>query len=162
MLAALARWLPAVLRAHRLVTPATLPALHRRLLRRAWTYPHRPGRPRTSREIRNLIVRLAMENPAWGFRRVHGELVRLGYEVSDVTVRRILRSRRPERISRSLQRASPASGSWATTTRSRRTGDGANGRPDRTPQGPRRSDQRVPPSRIVGWRNTSSVPTREF
>ncbi|MFB4267886.1 hypothetical protein [Nonomuraea sp. GTA35] len=53
VLAALARWLPAVLRAHRLVTPATLLAWHRRLVRRAWTYPHRPGRPGTTPELRN-------------------------------------------------------------------------------------------------------------
>jgi putative transposase len=94
VLAALARWLPAVLRAHRLVTPATLLAWHRRLLRRAWTYPQRPGRPGTTAEIRDLIIRLARENPAWGHRRVHGEVVRLGLQVSEATVRRVMRSDR--------------------------------------------------------------------
>ena len=94
ILAALARWMPAVLRTHRLVTPGTVLAWHRRLIQRKWTYPNRPGRPRISPEIRELALRLAQENPAWGYRRVHGELSRLGYQVSDATIRRILRARR--------------------------------------------------------------------
>ncbi len=94
VLAALTRLLPAVLRAHRLVTPRTVLAWHRRLITRKWTYPSRPGRPGTSQEIRGLVLRLARENPAWGYRRVHGELSRLGHQISEATVRRILRARR--------------------------------------------------------------------
>jgi putative transposase len=94
VLAALARLLPAALRARRLVTPGTLLAWHRRLLTRKWTYPGRPGRPGISKEIRDLVLRLAAENPAWGYRRVHGELTRLGHHLSEATVRRILRAGR--------------------------------------------------------------------
>ncbi len=93
VLAALARLLPAVLRGHRLVTPRTLLTWHRRLITRKWTYPNQSGRPGTSQEIRGLVLRLAQENPAWGYRRVHGELCRLGHQVSEATVRRILRAR---------------------------------------------------------------------
>ena len=91
VLAALARPLPTVLRAHRLVTPGTLLAWHRHLITRKWTYPSRPGRPRTSEEIRALVLRLAQENPARGYLRVHGELRLLGHQISEATVRRILR-----------------------------------------------------------------------
>ena len=93
VLAALARLLPAALRGTRLVAPGTLLAWHRRLITRKWTYPSRPGRPRTCRDIRDLVPRLAGENPAGGYRRVHGELTRLGHHISQATVRRILRAR---------------------------------------------------------------------
>ena len=65
ILAALTRLLPAALRGSRLVTPGTLLAWHRRLLTRKWTYPSRPGRPGTCQEIRDLVLRLAGENPAY-------------------------------------------------------------------------------------------------
>ena len=94
VLAALARLLPAALRGGRLVTPGTLLAWHRRLLTRRRTYPSSPGRPPAGKEIRELVLRPAGENPAWGYRRVHGELSRLGHHVSEATVRRILRARR--------------------------------------------------------------------
>jgi putative transposase len=89
ILSALARLLPAALRDSRLVVPGTLLAWHRRLITRKWTC-QRPGRPAASQEIRDLVLRLAAQNPAWGYRRVHGELTRLGYQVSQATVRRIL------------------------------------------------------------------------
>ena len=92
VLAALARLLPTAARGGRLVTPGTLLAWHRRLVARKWTYPNRPGRPRTSTEIRDLVLRIAAENPAWGYRRVHGGLTRLGYQVSEAAIRRILRA----------------------------------------------------------------------
>jgi transposase len=86
-LAALTRLLPNQHRLHRFVTPETLLRWHRDLIKRRWTYPHRqPGRPSTVPELRRLILRMATENPTWGYRRIHGELARLGQKVAPSTV----------------------------------------------------------------------------
>jgi putative transposase len=74
------------------VTPATLLAWHRRLVARKWHYASRrdPGRPSTAAAIRKLLIHIATENPAWGHRRVQGELVRLGHPIAASTVWQIL------------------------------------------------------------------------
>ena len=92
ILAALIRFLPRRLRMYRLVTPGTVLRWHRRLITRKWTYPHRTGRPPVSTEIAALIERLATENPAWGYQRIHGELLKLGHRVAASTIRRVLKA----------------------------------------------------------------------
>jgi hypothetical protein len=73
-LTALARLLPTQLRQLRLVSPRTLLRWHAQLVARRWTYPRRqPGRPSVAQSVRALILRIARENPTWGYRRIHGE-----------------------------------------------------------------------------------------
>jgi putative transposase len=90
-LAAASRLLPRSSWRSFLVTPTTLLRWHQRLVARRWTYGGRCGRPPIGGEIRELVVRLARENPRWGYQRIAGEPNGLGIIVSATTGRKILR-----------------------------------------------------------------------
>ena len=92
LLAALSRALPRSRWSCFFVKPETLLRWHRRLVAGAWTYPHRgTGRPPLDQELQQLIVRLARENPRWGYQRIQGELRHLGVRVSATAIRTTLR-----------------------------------------------------------------------
>jgi putative transposase len=91
-LAAASRLLPRARWRSFIVTPATLLRWHRRLVAKRWTCVRRAGRPPIRREIRVLILRLARDNPRWGYQRIVGELKGLHLAVSATTVRTWLRA----------------------------------------------------------------------
>ncbi|GAA0980627.1 hypothetical protein GCM10009555_047450 [Acrocarpospora macrocephala] len=92
VLAALSRLLPRSSWEVFFVAPATLLRWHRALVTRRWTYPSkRPGRPSTREEVQEAVLRLARENPTWGYQRVSGELAGVGLRVPPSTVRDILK-----------------------------------------------------------------------
>jgi putative transposase len=105
LLAAFSRMLPRqTWRRSLFVTPTTLLRWHRELVARRWTYPdRRPGRPPTAGEVRELVVRLARQNPSWGYRRVQGELVGLGIKLAASTVWTILKEAGIEPAPRRLE-----------------------------------------------------------
>jgi putative transposase len=86
--ATLVRRLPVWLRKHRLVSPDTVPRWHRRLVAKKWTSPNQTGRPPIDDTVVALIERMARENAGWGYRRIQGELLKLGHQAAASTVRR--------------------------------------------------------------------------
>jgi hypothetical protein len=87
VLAGLARLLPGRRLVRFFVQPATLLRWHRDLVAKHWTYPHgRPGRPRIPEGTTSLVLRLAKENPQWGYRRIHGELATMGIVIAPSSV----------------------------------------------------------------------------
>jgi putative transposase len=117
LLAAVSRALPQARWSCFLVKPETLLRWHRCLVRRRWTYPSaRMGRPPLPDDLQQLIVRLARENPRWGYQRIHGELLRLGIRVLASSIRRVLRAHGLDPAPRR------ASTSWRSFLRQQATG----------------------------------------
>ena len=107
LLAAVSRVLPRARWSCFLVRPDTLLRWHRRLVAGTWTYPHRgSGRPPLDQEVQQLIIRLAKENPRWGYQRIQGELLHLGMQISATAIRTTLRRHGLDPAPRR------ASGSW--------------------------------------------------
>jgi putative transposase len=95
VLAALTRRLSTAHRRHLalIVTPRTLLRWHADLVKRRWTYQRRtPGRPRTGPTIRRFVLELARDNPIWGYRRICGEMMGLGYKIARSTIWEILKA----------------------------------------------------------------------
>jgi hypothetical protein len=82
------RWFPSILRVLTIIRPETLVRWHRAGFRRSWRWKsrRRGGRPQIETELRALIRRMSVENPLWGAPRIHGELLKLGFEVARSSV----------------------------------------------------------------------------
>jgi len=114
ILVLLYRFSPSVLDVIHIVTPETVVRWHRQGFRAYWRWKSRPkgGRPKADPELRNLIRRISIENPLWGAPRIHGELLLLGYKVSQTTVAKYM----------SRRRGNPGGQSWKTFLENHRDG----------------------------------------
>jgi len=102
------RWFPSILQVLRIVRPETLVGWHGAGFRCYWRWKSRPqgGRPRIATELRVLIRRMSVENPLWGAPRIHGELLKLGFEVAQSSVAKYM-----------VKRRGPPSQGWRTFLR---------------------------------------------
>ena len=102
------RWFPSVLKAITIIRPETLVRWHRAGFRRYWRWKSRPlgGRPKIAADLRALIRQMSAENPLWGAPRVHGELLKLGFEVAQSSVAKYM-----------VKRCGPPSQGWRTFLR---------------------------------------------
>src|SRR6202051_4718500 len=102
------RWFPSILQVLTIIRPETLVRWHRAGFRCYWRWKSRPlgGRPQIDTELRALIRRMSMENPVWGAPRIHGELLKLGFEVAQSSVAKYM-----------VKRRSPPSQGWRTFLR---------------------------------------------
>src|SRR6204780_376128 len=102
------RWFPSILRVLTIIRPETLVRWHRAGFRCYWRWKSRPqgGRPQIDTELRALIRRMSVENPLWGAPRIHGELLKLGFEVAQSSVAKYM-----------VKRRSPPSQGWQTFLR---------------------------------------------
>src|SRR3981189_763679 len=89
-------WLPSILPGLTIIRPETLVRWHRAGFRCYWRWKSRPqgGRPQIDTELRVLIRRMSMENPLWGAPRIHGELLKLGFEIAQSSVAKYMIKRR--------------------------------------------------------------------
>src|SRR5437773_2657731 len=103
------RWFPSVLKTITIIRPETLVRWHRGGFRRYWRWKSRSlgGRPKIDGELRALIRRMSAENPLWGAPRIHGELLKLGFEVAQSSVAKYM-----------VKRCGPPSQGWSTFLRS--------------------------------------------
>src|SRR5881396_1161729 len=99
------RWFPSVLRAITIIRPETLVRWHRAGFRHYWRWKSRSfgGRPQIDADLRALIRRMSVDNPLWGAPRVHGELLKLGFEVAQSSVAKYM-----------VKRCGPPSQGWCT------------------------------------------------